>query len=47
VVTAYVNLRRGDSQPGTQTAYRITVSRCRLTLSNPRGKRLKTKRFET
>ena len=25
MVTAYVNLRRGDSQPGTQTAYRITV----------------------
>ena len=25
VVDAYVKLRRGDSQPGTQTAYRITV----------------------
>ena len=25
VVDAYVKLRRGDSQPGSQTAYRITV----------------------
>ena len=25
IVDAYVKLRRGDSQPGTQTAYRITV----------------------
>lgn len=25
IVEAYVRLRRGDSQPGTQTAYRITV----------------------
>lgn len=25
IVAAYVTLRRGDSQPGTQTAYRITV----------------------